>query len=234
MQASGMAGEKQGLVDVWKAHHHNAAVASATDDHHAYGASLQEMHWDCMFHGVLSFSFAKLSKRFPGRCQLFDRKRLLASKRHPETGHAAGMLSEMAAPVDVREFRFEERPFPLRHGRYARFIWRTHGALANDSLGVHVVVGRYPKRSRRAGPHVIGQSPNPQLAMTCTVDQCGLREQAPIDYAQLVFMTEEHFPALRRPPPHEHIRRSDEDVFRKDFWPHHCTQTTRQLFQEES
>jgi hypothetical protein len=35
VQTSGMAGEKQGLVDVRKAHHHNAAVASATDDHHA-------------------------------------------------------------------------------------------------------------------------------------------------------------------------------------------------------
>jgi integrase len=43
------------------------------------------------------------------------------------------MPSEMAAPVDVREFRFEERPFPLRHGRHAGFIWRTHGDRASRS-----------------------------------------------------------------------------------------------------
>jgi hypothetical protein len=46
-------------------------------------------------------------------------------------------------------------------------------------------------------------------------------------------MPEEHLPALRRSPPHEHIRRSNEDVARKDLWPQHGAQPSRQLYQKE-
>ena len=91
----------------------------------------------------------------------------------------------MAGTIDVCEFGFKERLFPLRHGHDARLRWRAHGALANHSFGIHVVVGRDLERGRRCGPHVIAQRPNPQLAMTCPVDESWLREHAPTDYVQL-------------------------------------------------
>src|SRR5579859_1454523 len=133
----------------------------------------------------------------------------------------------------VREFARMESVFPACNRIHVRFIGYSHAALAHQPLSAGIPVGSGLERSNRARPSVSLKCSHEQFMARNLENQSRVRKHATVQLSRLFTSSaEKHDSALDPTPPHDHVRRSCQNIFGENLWCHSRSEAMRESAQE--
>src|SRR5712692_11931684 len=139
------------------------------------------------------------------------------------------MARKPDGPGWVGEFARKVRFFPASNRIHVHLIGYSHAALAHKPLAIGIPVGGGFERRARRGSGVSLERSHKQFLVGNLKSQGGMGIHATIQPLRLfASTTKEHHAMSWSAPPHDHVRRSCQNVFWEDLWRISRPQAVRQ------